>query len=182
MSPKPADKPLGDQLSQQTLIRVIAKITIPFIIIFGLYVIYHGEIGPGGGFQGGVIIAAGFILYGLVFGAEELRDRIPPIIIDSCMALGALIYASVGLACLLRGGTFLDYGMLNPEQAGDAEVLGMTLIEYGVGLTVASVMVTVYLMIGERSSSPHDARNQAPHASEHPEHPEHPEHLKTGGF
>ena len=143
----------SDQMCQQTLIRVVAKMTIPFILAFGFYVILHGELGPGGGFQGGVILAAAFILYGLVFGADELRRRIPPPIIDACMALGALLYASVGLASLLRGGTFLDYGMLEPTHAGDGEALGMSLVEYGVGLTVCSVMVTIYLMISERRST-----------------------------
>jgi len=138
------------QLSQQTLVRVIAKMTIPFILAFGIYVILHGELGPGGGFQGGVILAAAFILYGLVFGADELRRRIPPVYIDCGMALGALLYAGVGLACLINGGTFLDYGMLRPDSAGDGEALGMSLVEYGVGLTVCSVMVTIYLMISER--------------------------------
>jgi multicomponent Na+:H+ antiporter subunit B len=150
---KPPEPRKPDPMSQQTLIRVIAKMTIPFILVFGIYVILHGEIGPGGGFQGGVIVAAGFILYGLVFGADELTRRIPPSIIDACMALGALIYASVGLACLFAGGTFLDYGVLMPEHAGDGEAWGMTIVEYGVGLTVASVMVTVYLNISERRTT-----------------------------
>ncbi len=159
MSPEPKPplgrqpKQAGETMSQQTLIRVIAKMTIPFIMVFGIYVILHGELGPGGGFQGGVILAAGFILYGLVFGADELRQRIPPIVIDACMALGALFYASVGLASMLAGGTFLDYGMLNPTHAGEGEALGMTLVEYGVGLTVCSVMITVYLMISERRAT-----------------------------
>ena len=148
----PADAP-AEQMSQQTLIRVVAKMTIPFILVFGIYVILHGELGPGGGFQGGVIVAAGFILYGLVFGAAELRRRIPAPIIDACMALGALLYASVGLASMIAGGTFLDYGMLEPEHAGEGEALGMSLVEYGVGITVASVMVTIYLMISERRTN-----------------------------
>ncbi len=143
----------GETMSQQTLIRVIAKITIPFILVFGIYVILHGELGPGGGFQGGVILAAAFILYGLVFGADELRRRIPPPVIDACMALGALIYASVGLASLFAGGTFLDYGMLEPHHAANGEALGMSLVEYGVGLTVCAVMVTIYLMISERRAT-----------------------------
>lgn len=133
------------KLSEQALIRVIAKLVLPFILVFGLYVILHGEVGPGGGFQGGVILAAGFILYGLVFGADELRRRVPPIVFEVGMALGALIYAGTGLACVLLGGTFLDYGMLRPEHAGEGEALGMTLVEYGVGITVCSVMVQVYL-------------------------------------
>jgi multicomponent Na+:H+ antiporter subunit B len=140
-------------MSQQTLIRVVAKLAIPLILMLGLYVILHGELGPGGGFQGGVILAAGLILYGLVFGADELRKRIPIGILDSCMALGALIYAGTGLASLFAGGTFLDYGMLKPHSAGDGEALGLTLVEYGVGITVSSVMTTIYLMISERRST-----------------------------
>ena len=140
-------------MKEQIILRTVSRLMIPFIVLFGLYVIFHGEGGPGGGFQGGVILAAAFILYGLVFGADELRRRIPPPIIDACMALGALLYASVGLASLLRGGTFLDYGMLEPTHAGDGEALGMSLVEYGVGLTVCSVMVTIYLMISERRST-----------------------------
>lgn len=141
------------QMADQTLVRVVAKLTVPFILILGLYVILHGELGPGGGFQGGVILAAALILYGLVFGADEIRRRIPTVLLDSCMALGALIYAGTGLASLLAGGTFLDYGMLNPESAGDAEALGLTLVEYGVGITVSSVMTTIYLMISERRTT-----------------------------
>ena len=135
-------------LAQQSVIRVIAKLLLPFIFMFGLYVILHGEVGPGGGFQGGVILAAGFILYGLVFGADELRKRVPPVLFDIGMALGALIYAGTGLACLFFEGTFLDYGMLMSTHAGDGEALGMTLVEYGVGITVCSVMVQIYLIVG----------------------------------
>ncbi len=137
-------------MSQQTLIRVVAKLAIPFILCLGVYVILHGELGPGGGFQGGVILAAGLILYGMVFGADELRRRLPVVVLDSCMALGCLIYAGTGLASLLAGGTFLDYGMLRPDSAGDGEALGMTLVEYGVGITVSSVMTTIYMAISDR--------------------------------
>jgi multicomponent Na+:H+ antiporter subunit B len=142
-----------EQMSEQTLLRVVAKLSIPFILMLGIYVILHGELGPGGGFQGGVILASGLILYGLVFGADELRKRVPVVVLDSCMALGALIYAGTGLASLLAGGTFLDYGMLTPHSAGDGEALGMTLVEYGVGITVSSVMTTIYLMISERRTT-----------------------------
>lgn len=141
------------QMGDQTLIRVITKLSIPFILMLGFYIILHGELGPGGGFQGGVVLAAGLILYGLVFGADELRRRVPVAVLDSCMALGALLYAGTGLASLIAGGTFLDYGMLMPHSAGDGEALGLTLVEYGVGITVASVMTTIYLMISERRTT-----------------------------
>lgn len=142
-----------ETMSQQTLVRVVAKMTIPFILVLGIYVILHGELGPGGGFQGGVILAAGFILYGMVFGADELRRRIPTVVFDVGMAFGALLYAGTGLASLLAGGTFLDYGMLQPTHSGDGEALGMTLVEYGVGITVCSVMTTIYLMVSDPADS-----------------------------
>jgi multicomponent Na+:H+ antiporter subunit B len=137
------------ELGEQSLVRLIAKMMLPFIFVFGLYVILHGELGPGGGFQGGVILSAGFILYGLVFGADALRKRVPPVLFDVGMALGALIYAGTGLACIFYDGTFLDYGMLQATHAGDGEALGMTLVEYGVGITVCSVMVQIYLIVGQ---------------------------------
>ena len=141
------------QLKQQVLLRSITKMLIPFILVFGIYVITHGEGGPGGGFQGGVILAAAFILYGLVFGTKDLKERIPTPIIDACMALGALLYASTGLLNLIVGGNFLDYGalvVLFPSSSrGDMEVWGMTAVEYGVGITVCSVIVTIYLQVSE---------------------------------
>ena len=65
------------------------------------------------------------------------------------MAIGALLYAGTGLANMLAGGRFLDYSMLDLDRVGDAEALGMTLVEYGVGITVASVMITIYTQIAE---------------------------------
>ena len=136
-------------MSDQALLRVVVKMLFPFILVFGVYVISHGELGPGGGFQGGVILAAAFILYGLVFDRERLVDRVSPWVTDSLMAIGVLIYAGCGLVCMHKGGAFLDYTMLRPEDPGGAEALGMTIVEYGVGITVCSVMMTIYTQVTE---------------------------------
>lgn len=138
-----------EQMAEQTVLRVVLKMMFPFIIIYSVYVVTHGELGPGGGFQGGVIVAAAFILYGLIFGADELKKRVPPIITDSLMAIGVLLYAGVGLVCLFKGGNFLDYSMLIPDDPSRGEALGMTLVEYGVGITVGAVMVTIYTNVAE---------------------------------
>ncbi|TPV92956.1 MAG: Na(+)/H(+) antiporter subunit B [Myxococcales bacterium FL481] len=135
----------------QMLPRVVTKLLVPFIIVYALYVITHGELGPGGGFQGGVIAAAAFILYGVIFGRDELLRRIPAPITDALMAIGVLLYAGTGLANLLAGGRFLDYSQINPHNPGDGEAMGMTLVEYGVGITVCSVMITLFTQITERS-------------------------------
>ena len=141
----------NEHMGAQTFLRVVAKMLFPFILVFGVYVITHGELGPGGGFQGGVILAAAFILYGMIFGADALRAKIPNIVTDTAMAVGVLLYAGTGLHNMLAGGRFLDYTMLPAHSPGDAEALGMTLVEYGVGITVCSVMITIYLQMTERA-------------------------------
>lgn len=136
-------------LSEQNVLRVVCKMLFPFIIIFAVYVITHGELGPGGGFQGGVIMAAAFIMFGLVFGVDQLTDKIPRRVLDLLMAGGVLLYAGVGLQNLLVGSNFLDYSIMIPGH-GKGEPLGMSLVEYGVGITVTTVFITIYICLTER--------------------------------
>jgi len=139
-------------LIDQTLLRVVTKMSIPFILLFGLYVITHGELGPGGGFQGGVVIACAFILFALVFGRPALYRVLPPPVTDVLTGIGVLLYSGTGAACLFFGGRFLDYSALNALSPGDGEALGMTLVEYGVGITVSMVMLTIFNQLAEEQS------------------------------
>jgi len=141
-------------MNNQIILRVVTKLTIPFILVFGFYVITHGELGPGGGFQGGVILAAAFILYGVVYGRDAMGKICPRPLLDTLVCLGVLIYGGVGTFCLLSGYNFLDYTPLNPSDPGMAEALGMTLVEYGIGITVASVMITIFNEISEKEIDP----------------------------
>ena len=136
-------------MRDNVILRVIAKLLIPFILIFALYVQFHGDFGPGGGFQAGVIFAAGLILYGLIFGIDNARRVAPDAVLSAAMALGVLIFAGVGVATLFLGGNYLDYGVL----AGDfvaGQRLGILLVEIGVGVTVAAVMTTVFFAFAGR--------------------------------
>lgn len=150
------------KMRDQVLLRVVAKMIFPFILVFGVYVVTHGEIGPGGGFQGGVILASAFILFGLVFGADELEKRIPPQRVTQGMALGALIYAGCGVATVLMGGRFLDYAALKPHDPAGGEALGMTIVETGVAITVCTVMIGIYLWVteGQRENTRHTRSSQ----------------------
>jgi len=139
----------GDTLDDQVILRVMTKMFTPFILIFGFYVITHGEIGPGGGFQGGVILATAFILYALLYGRNALYRIVSQRTLELLAAFGVLLYAGVGVACLLLGGKFLDYAALNAASPGDGEALGMTLVEYGVGITVCTVMIIIFNQLAE---------------------------------
>ena len=97
------------------VLRVVAKMLIPFILLFGLYVQFHGDFGPGGGFQAGVIFAAAFILYALVFGDDQARKVVPDKALILLVPLGLLIYALTGFAGILLGGKFLDYDVLSSD-------------------------------------------------------------------
>ncbi len=130
-------------MQHHPVLRVVAKLMLPMILLFALYVQFHGDFGPGGGFQAGVIFAAGFILYGLVFGADSVRRVVPFGLIRVLIASGVLIYAGVGLAGILLGGNYLDYGVLGSDPVHGQE-LGILLIELGVGVTVASVMIGLF--------------------------------------
>ncbi len=130
-------------MEHHLILRIIAKLMIPLILVFALYVQFHGDYGPGGGFQAGVIFAAGFILYGLIFGLEKTRQVVTATTARNTAALGVLLYAGVGVAGLLLGGQFLEYNVL-ADDAVAGQHLGILLIELGVGMTVASVMIQFF--------------------------------------
>ena len=130
-------------MKDNPVFRVVAKILFAPIIMFGLYVQFHGDFGPGGGFQAGVIIAAAFILHALVFGLDAGRRIIPLSVNIWMMVLGVLIYGGTGLATMMKGGLFLDYTILTGS-VGSGQHLGILLVEFGVGLTVTSVMLALF--------------------------------------
>ena len=125
------------------VLRVVTKLLLPCILLFALYTQFHGDYGPGGGFQAGVIFAAGFILYGLIYGVDNLRKVVAPGLVQRVAAAGVLLYAGVGGAAMLRGGPFLDYSVLLDDPIA-GQHLGILLVELGVGMTVAGVMITLF--------------------------------------
>lgn len=131
-------------MKENVIIKVITKLLVPFIQLFGFYVIMHGESGPGGGFQGGVILGSSVILYGIVFGIDEGRKLISEKTNDILNSTGVLIYGGVGLLCMIFGGKYLEYNILPFGSAHLASHMGMLGIEIGVGVTVAAVMITLF--------------------------------------
>ncbi|MEE9545716.1 MAG: Na(+)/H(+) antiporter subunit B [Rhodospirillales bacterium] len=139
----------------KSILRVISKLLIPAIMLFALYVQFHGDFGPGGGFQAGVIFASAFILYALIFDIDTARKVVPAWVMRVGLASGLLLYAGVGVAGLLLGGKYLDYSVLADEPV-QGQHLGITLIEFGVGVTVASAMITIFYLFASQSEQPVD--------------------------
>lgn len=136
-------------MDNNLIVREVANLFLPIIVLFGLYVQFHGDFGPGGGFQAGVIIAVGVILYALVHGLTKTRQLIPLRVIRVLMAVGLLLYAGMGIATLLLGGEFLNYNVLGSDPLTGQHV-GILLIELGVGITVAAVMVMIFYAFAGR--------------------------------
>lgn len=137
-------------MQHHSILRVVAKFNLPLIVLFGLYVQFHGDFGPGGGFQAGVIVAAGLVLYALVFGLENAERVAPPKVLRLLSAAGVLIYGGTGVANMLLGGDFLSYGSFTPEHPAHGQHYGILLVELGVGVTVASTMTLIFVSLAGR--------------------------------
>ena len=132
------------------ILRVISKLLIPFIFLFALYVQFHGDYGPGGGFQAGVIFASGIVLYTLILGLERAQSVIRLRGVEVLFSFGVILYASVGIAGILKGGQFLEYGVLAHDPV-HGQHLGILVIELGVGITVTAVVIAIFFSFVGRS-------------------------------
>jgi len=140
----------GQRLQETIILRVVGKALIPFILMFALYVQFHGDYGPGGGFQAGVIFAAGLILYSLIFGLDRLMLGISPLVIEIGIALGVLLYGGVGLTGMYLHGEFLNYAVLDSHDPVHGQHLGILLVELGVGITVTCAMLAIFYAFAGR--------------------------------
>jgi multicomponent Na+:H+ antiporter subunit B len=140
-------------MKDHVVLRVVAKLMIPAILLFALYVQFHGEYGPGGGFQAGIIFAAAIVLYALIYGLNAAQRAIPPTAVHVLAAVGALLYIGVGVSTMLLGGNFLEYKVLAADPHV-GETAGIILIELGVGITVGAVVITLFYSFAGRARRP----------------------------
>jgi multicomponent Na+:H+ antiporter subunit B len=131
------------------ILRVGTKVLLPLLLLFALYVQFHGELGPGGGFQAGVIMAGAVILYAIIFGLNAAKRIAPQRLVEAMVPLGVLIFAGTGLAAMLLGGNFLDYSVLAADPPHGRE-LGIILVEAGVLVTVSGTMTAIFYAFSER--------------------------------
>lgn len=138
-------------MRKNVIIKTISRLSVPFIQVFALYVIVHGALGAGGGFQGGVVFAASFILMIIAFGLTCVRERFGYRWIVMLSALGITIYATIGLLCLIPGGSYLGYGSIETA-LGVPHLHGYLIdaVEVGIGITVMATMTSIIYDMSDR--------------------------------
>ena len=150
------------QKSDDIIIKTLARILVPFIQIYALYVIMHGHHSPGGGFQGGVILAASFVILMITHGVKKTQKRISEKAVAIFSSSGVFIYAGIGAVCLLLSGNYLDYSTLAKllhVAPAEARSLGILGIEIGVGLAVMAVMFSVFFNISKGEDVEEDKKD-----------------------
>ena len=144
-------RPVNQGLRHHLIPKVVGSLLVPFIILFGLYVQFHGEYSPGGGFQAGAIIATAFILHALLVGETAALKAIPRNVLLIMTVVGASLYGMVGIAGILMGGNFLDYSVLHSDPVAGQQ-LGIIIIEAGVGITVCGALLSIFHAFAARGS------------------------------
>ncbi len=139
----PIDSAQPGGLRHYLIPQVVGRLLMPYILLFGFYVQFHGDYGPGGGFQAGAIVAAAIILYALLEGEDRTLKVMSRGLLTGLIAGGALLYGAVGLAGIFLGGNFLDYSVLSSDPV-KGQHLGILLIEAGVGITVTGVLLSIF--------------------------------------
>lgn len=161
MLAKKGDRMVRD--SQDVIVKTLARLLVPFVVAYALYVVMHGHHSPGGGFQGGVILAASFVLLGISHGLEQTRKRMSEKLAEVISSIGVFIYGGIGLLCLILGGNYLDYGKLSKAlqvSPSEARSLGILGVEIGVALAVMAVMCVIFFAIYTVGVSPEDDRSE----------------------
>jgi len=156
----PATGPRRYARQRHRVLQVVTKLIVPFVLLFALYVQFHGDYGPGGGFQAGVIFASAFILHGLIFGLQRTRQVMPPSVVRMLMAGGVLIYGGTGAVTMLLGGNLLDYDVLAHDPL-HGQHWGLFAIELGVGVTVTGVMISLFYAFASRRSDDREPARDA---------------------
>ncbi|OKY78105.1 MAG: Multisubunit Na+/H+ antiporter MnhB subunit [Candidatus Methanohalarchaeum thermophilum] len=136
---------------EDVIAQTIARLLIPMILLYGIYVIFHGHLSPGGGFQGGVILASSVILYSLVHELDQATKFFKKKFRVILEPIGPIIFAFIGLLCIFFSGNFIQYSKL--PFLGDKEMaaVSITIIEAGIGVTVMAMVISIFFSLGGRN-------------------------------
>ena len=146
---KTADgRPVYRTINKDVMISVIE----PLILIYALYVLFHGEVSLGGGFQAGALIGMTYLLDIMVVKRQRPIFRLSKAGSAALAGIGPLIYALTGIVTILGGGLYLEYNKF-PLSVHQAELhsIGITAVEIGVTIGVAGTIITILNALMERT-------------------------------
>jgi multicomponent Na+:H+ antiporter subunit B len=140
--------------SSSQIVVLVSRVVAPLIQLFAFYVIFHGHYSPGGGFQGGALLAASILLLRLSRGRDETQANFPSSLGPTLGAAGALVFLGAGLAATL-GGSFLDYGSIPflTMDEPEARALAILVVECGIALTVMATLISIFDTLSEEETS-----------------------------
>lgn len=144
---------------ESIIVRYVSRILVPFIQLYGLYVVLHGHLSPGGGFSGGAILGASMVLYALSFGLAEGGKKLPHEATSIMESGGALLFAGMGLLALLLGANYLGNKSAGLPLGTPGNLFSsgaIMVITFGVGMKVASTMITLFFNLAEKEEHAHD--------------------------
>jgi multicomponent Na+:H+ antiporter subunit B len=140
------------KVMNDTIIKTITRIVMPFVQLYGLFVILNGHISPGGGFSGGALIGTSLILYTLVFGLEKGKKKFSHRVSEFAESGGIILFIMVGLLGIFLGGNFLSNGEVGFPLGKPGSLLSAGMIPIlmiGIGIKVASTMISLFHILIE---------------------------------
>ena len=142
-------RPIYETINKDAMISIIE----PIILIYAMYVLFHGEVSLGGGFQAGALIGMTYLLDVMAVRRDRPIMNLPKFMSAAIAGLGPFMYALTGIICFIGGGLYLEYNKL-PVHVHQAELhsLGITAVEIGVTIGVAGTIITILNALRERIS------------------------------
>lgn len=136
-------------------VRIVAALAVPFVLVFGVYIVAHGHYGPGGGFAGGVVLAVGVVLARLTVDRDIVDRCVPESTAIVAMGIGMLLFFLPALVPLIMGGDLLDYSELplGSIEESRRRYLGILVVEFGVGGVVFGGILLIFDRLAARTQA-----------------------------
>ncbi len=129
------------------IVKTVTRLTVGFIFIYGIYIVLHGHVSPGGGFAGGVIIALSFVNLMLAYGKDELYKRIPKAYLALFESIGAIMFLGIALLGFLGGYFFYDWFVSKGEPFSIFSAGTIPLSNIAIAIKVSSGLFAIFLVL-----------------------------------
>lgn len=135
-------------MSDDLIVRTIARLMVPFLLLFGSYILLHGHVGAGGGFQAGIIITSAIIFATIAGNIQDLHSTLSIRRLFAVGVLGSVGIIAIGILGTLAGGSFFQYSSLPlPFETESIHAIAISCVEIGIGAAVSGMMLLIFIAI-----------------------------------